>query len=72
MREFSGRVAAITGAGSGIARALARALARRGSHLALADVDDSGLAETVAQCGGFGVKVTAPDHDVADRDSVYS
>jgi NAD(P)-dependent dehydrogenase (short-subunit alcohol dehydrogenase family) len=72
MREFSGRVAAITGAGSGIGRALAHALARRGSHLALADVDDSGLAETVAQCEGSGVKVTAQHLDVADRDSVYS
>jgi short-subunit dehydrogenase len=72
MKEFSGRVAAITGAGSGIGRALARALARRGSHLALADVDDSGLAETVTQCEGFGVKVTAQHLDVADRDRVYS
>lgn len=72
MRGFSGRVAAITGAGSGIGRALARALAQRGSHLALVDVDDSGLAETVTQCEGLGVKVTAQHLDVADRDDVYS
>ncbi len=72
MKDFRGRVAAITGAGSGIGRALADALARRGAHLALSDIDDVGLAETVARCEGFGVKVTAQHLDVADRDSVYA
>ena len=57
MKHFDGRVAAITGAGSGIGRALAKELARRGAHLALSDVDEVGLAETVAQCEGSGVKV---------------
>jgi NAD(P)-dependent dehydrogenase (short-subunit alcohol dehydrogenase family) len=72
MKEFSGRVAAITGAGSGIGRALANALARQGAHLALSDIDDAGLAETVAQCEGFGVKITSEHLDVADRDAVYA
>jgi NAD(P)-dependent dehydrogenase (short-subunit alcohol dehydrogenase family) len=72
MKDFNGRVAAITGAGSGIGRALANALARRGAHLALSDIDDTGLAETVAQCEGFGVKITAEHVDVADRDAVYA
>ncbi len=72
MKEFSGRVAAITGAGSGIGRALAHALARQGAHLALSDIDDAGLAETVAQCEGFGVKITSQHLDVADRDAVYA
>jgi NAD(P)-dependent dehydrogenase (short-subunit alcohol dehydrogenase family) len=71
MREFGGRVAAITGAGSGIGRALAQALARQGAHLALGDIDDTGLAETVAQCEGFGIKITSRHLDVADRDAVY-
>jgi butyryl-CoA dehydrogenase len=70
MKDFSGRVAAITGAGSGIGRALANALAGRGAHLALSDIDDTGLAETVAQCEGFGVKITSAHVDVADRDAV--
>ena len=70
MRSFAGRVAAITGAGSGIGRALACELARRGAHLALADIDDVGLAETVTLCEGRGVKVTSQRVDVADRDAV--
>ena len=42
MKDFEGRVAAITGAGSGIGRALARELAGRRAHLALSDIDRSG------------------------------
>jgi NAD(P)-dependent dehydrogenase (short-subunit alcohol dehydrogenase family) len=72
MKDFSGRVAAITGAGSGIGRALANALARRGAHLALCDIDAVGLAETAGQCEGFGVKITSEQVDVADRTAVYA
>src|SRR3954452_11229489 len=72
MENFSGRVAAITGAGSGIGRALARELARRGAHLALSDVDEAGLAETVSLCEGSGVKVTSQRVDVADRAAVFA
>ncbi|MGQ0431187.1 MAG: SDR family NAD(P)-dependent oxidoreductase [Microthrixaceae bacterium] len=72
MRSFDGRVAAITGAASGIGRALALDLARRGAHVALSDVDDAGLADTVARCEGRGVKVTAHHVDVADRAAVHA
>src|SRR5437868_7983499 len=72
MQTFSGRVAAITGAGSGIGRALGRELARRGAHLALSDVDEAGLAETVALCEGSGVKVTSHRVDVSDRAAVFT
>lgn len=71
MKSFDGRVAAITGAGSGIGRALAHALARHHANLALSDIDEAGLAETVAGCEGLGVKVTAQPVDVADRDAVH-
>ncbi len=76
MKDVRGRVAAITGAGSGIGRALALELARRGANLALADVDDAGLAQTVAECEGLGyegdrVKITSQHLDVADRDAIY-
>jgi NAD(P)-dependent dehydrogenase (short-subunit alcohol dehydrogenase family) len=70
MKDFSNRVAAITGAGSGIGRALACALARQGAHLALSDIDEHGLAETVTQSEGLGVKITSTLLDVADRDAV--
>jgi len=72
VKDFNGRVAAITGAGSGIGRALAQQLAASGAHLALCDIDEVGLAETVALCEGSGVKVTARRVDVADRAAVYA
>ncbi len=79
MEQFSGKVAAITGAGSGIGRGLALELAAEGCHLALSDVDDAGLAETVAmvaQATGdrgsvrAGVKVSSARVDVVDREAV--
>ncbi|MBN3819968.1 SDR family NAD(P)-dependent oxidoreductase, partial [Paraburkholderia sp. Se-20369] len=42
MKGFSGKVAAITGAGSGMGRSLAVELARRGCEVALSDVDETG------------------------------
>ena len=70
MKDVRGRVAAITGAGSGIGRALSIELARRGAHVALSDVDEEGLAATVSACEGHGVKVTSHRVDVADRAAV--
>src|ERR1700751_1157485 len=46
MKNFTDRVAAITGAGSGMGRSLAIRLAREGGHLALADRNAASLAET--------------------------
>ncbi|HUZ43688.1 MAG TPA: SDR family NAD(P)-dependent oxidoreductase [Acidimicrobiales bacterium] len=72
MKSFNGKVSAITGAGSGIGRALAIDLAGRGSHLALSDINTEGLAETVSLCEGRGVKVTSQRVDVADRQAVFA
>lgn len=71
MRTVEGKVAAITGAGSGIGRALAVLLARRKAHLALSDVDGAGLEQTAALARAEGPgKVTARVVDVSVRDEV--
>lgn len=71
MKSFSGKVAAITGAGSGIGRSLALALSHQGCHLALSDVNETGLAETAALCKPQEVKVTTARVDVADREAMH-
>ncbi len=53
MAELEGAVIAVTGAASGIGRALALGLARRGARLALADRDAEGLAETLRLLGNY-------------------
>jgi NAD(P)-dependent dehydrogenase (short-subunit alcohol dehydrogenase family) len=63
---FLGKVAAITGAGSGIGRCLAQQLSASGCELALSDVDEAGLAQTVASL----VKVTHARVDVSSGDEV--
>lgn len=70
--RLQGRVAIVTGAGSGIGRALAVALGREGAALALSDVDEAGLVETERQVGTLGVRVTTERVDVADRAAVHA
>jgi len=70
MKEFRNKVAVITGAGSGIGRALASDLAARGARLALSDVDSERLAETTARCAAQGAKVRSYQLDVSDRAAV--
>lgn len=67
MKNFYGKVAAITGAGAGMGRALAQALARRGCHLAISDVDEAALVETAAGIGDAGIDVSMHVVNVADR-----
>jgi NAD(P)-dependent dehydrogenase (short-subunit alcohol dehydrogenase family) len=70
MKSFEHKVAAITGAGSGIGRALALGLARQGCHLALSDVNQAGLNETAAMAIKLGVKASTALVNVADRAAV--
>lgn len=65
--SFTGRVALITGAGSGIGRALALALAQRGCALALADRDAAGLQATAAEAARGVITVSTHVLDVTDR-----
>ncbi|MET9485664.1 SDR family oxidoreductase [Nocardia sp. NPDC006630] len=67
---FKDKVCVITGAGSGIGRALAENLGRRGAKLALSDIDTEGLAETVKRCEKFGVEIKSDRLNVAERESV--
>jgi len=57
MKELKGKTAVVTGAGSGLGRAMALAFAREGMDLALADVDEKGLEETASQVKGFSMRV---------------
>jgi len=72
MQTLEGKTAAITGAASGIGRALAVRLVEQGCSVALSDVDPSGLDETAAMCQGRGVPVTCKRVDVAVREDVYT
>jgi short-subunit dehydrogenase len=67
VRDFQDRVAVVTGAASGIGRALAGALARRGAHLALVDVDEVGLAELAGEVRALGRRASMHVVDVASR-----
>jgi len=66
VKQLAGRVAVVTGAGSGIGRATARHLADRGCHLALVDRDEVALAQTRDEVEGRGRPATVHPADVAD------
>ncbi|GAF46481.1 SDR family NAD(P)-dependent oxidoreductase [Rhodococcus wratislaviensis] len=70
MGYFGGRVVAVTGAGAGIGRELAVQLARAGARLALSDLDESAVKETVDLCGAASGSVFAAAVDVSDKDAV--
>ena len=72
MKDFDNRVAAITGAASGIGRAVALGLADEGCHLALCDVDSDGLETTATLARAKGVEVETALVDVASRREVHA
>jgi len=58
MRDLAGRVAVVTGGGSGIGRAMVDRLAREGAKVVIADVDERGLAAVVASVRARGGEAT--------------
>jgi NAD(P)-dependent dehydrogenase (short-subunit alcohol dehydrogenase family) len=71
MTQVKDKVVAITGAASGIGRALAIHLAASGAHVAISDVNEAGLYETASRLRGTGGKVTSHVVDVRHREEVY-
>lgn len=72
MSFLSEGVAAVTGASSGIGRALAQRLAAAGSALAIADIDEAGLQQTAQSLAKSSAPVTTHIVDVAKEESVKS
>jgi NADP-dependent 3-hydroxy acid dehydrogenase YdfG len=69
MEGFAGKVAVVTGAGSGIGQALAIELARSGASVAISDIDTEGLATTEERLKAIGAPVKADRLDVTEREA---
>jgi|TARA_B100000315_G_scaffold58928_1_gene53476 NAD(P)-dependent dehydrogenase (short-subunit alcohol dehydrogenase family) len=75
MKDFGGKIAVVTGGGTGMGRELVRQLLAEGCHVATCDVIEENLQETLAICQGEapqGVRVTAHSCDVALEEQVLA
>ncbi len=70
MRIIRGKKAMVTGAASGIGRAIALELAKEGADLFLVDIKTDALADVAHEARGLGVKVTTAVADLADPSQV--
>jgi NAD(P)-dependent dehydrogenase (short-subunit alcohol dehydrogenase family) len=70
MKPLEGKVAAVTGAASGLGRAMALAFADQGMHVALADVDEQGLSTVLTEVTRKGVLASSMRLDVSRADEV--
>jgi glucose 1-dehydrogenase/3-oxoacyl-[acyl-carrier protein] reductase len=71
VRDHQGRTAIVTGAGSGIGRAIATRLASEGAAIAVLDVNEAGAAETIRMITSAGGRASFVYCDVANRDVVH-
>jgi NAD(P)-dependent dehydrogenase (short-subunit alcohol dehydrogenase family) len=74
MKDFAGKFAVVTGGGTGMGRELARQLIAEGCSVAMCDVSDRNMAETIALCQADGVpqgaRITAHHADVAREEDL--
>ncbi len=70
MKRIAGRVAVVTGAGSGIGRAICVELAGRGVDIALVDIDENRLSDVRSAVEDLGRKCTAHAVDVSCREQM--
>lgn len=69
MGLVDGKVAMVTGGGSGIGRACAETLAREGARVVVTDIDAEGMAETLSAIEAAGGEAISLSHDVTDEDA---
>ncbi len=70
MRDFTGKLAVITGGASGVGRSLAFSLGREGARILISDVDEEGLKKTQAELIGQSIEARIQYCDVGNQDSV--
>ena len=75
MDSFSGKLAVVTGGGTGMGRELTRQLAAEGCHVAICDISDTNMADTLAACESeapAGTRVTSFVADVSDEQALLA
>jgi len=75
MKDFGGKLAVVTGGGTGMGRELARQLTAEGCHVAICDVFSDNMAETKRLCvadAPAGVRITTHVCDVADESQMVA
>jgi len=70
MQSIRGKLALVTGAASGLGRALALALANEGANLELWDIDQDGLDKIVAETQALGVEATGRRCDISQKGQI--
>ena len=75
MKDFEGRIAVVTGGGTGMGRELARQLSREGCHVAVCDISVENMEETQALCrreSPEGTRFSLFQADVSQEDQVMA